>query len=127
MQILASANDDSICKLAMASAMVTSLLSGNISQAAKTTVVGRAQAMVGEALGGLGQLQAETGLAEKRVSDASDRMKTQVDLFERHILDLEGVDPAEAATRVADLTQHIETSFALTARLQQMSLLNYLT
>ena len=52
---------------------------------------------------------------------------TQVDLFERHILDLEGVDPAEAATRVADLTQHIETSFALTARLQQLSLLNYLT
>jgi flagellar hook-associated protein 3 FlgL len=126
-QTSASANDDSIRKLAMASAMVTSLLSGNISQAAKTTVVGRAQAMVGEALGGLGQLQAETGLAEKRVSDASDRMKTQVDLFERHILDLEGVDPAEAATRVADLTQHIETSFALTARLQQMSLLNYLT
>ncbi|RWP73768.1 MAG: hypothetical protein EOR11_33380, partial [Mesorhizobium sp.] len=28
---------------------------------------------------------------------------------------------------VADLTQHIETSFALTARLQQLSLLNYLT
>ncbi|TIR90699.1 MAG: hypothetical protein E5Y12_06025, partial [Mesorhizobium sp.] len=25
------------------------------------------------------------------------------------------------------LTQHIETSFALTARLQQLSLLNYLT
>lgn len=126
-QTSASANDDSIRKLAMASAMVTGLLSGNLSDAAKTTVVGRAQAMVGEALGGLGQLQAETGLAEKRVSDASDRMKTQVDLFERHILDLEGVDPAEAATRVADLTQHIETSFALTARLQQMSLLNYLT
>lgn len=126
-QTSASANEDSIRKLAMASALITDLLSGNISPAAKTAVVGRAQAMVGEALGGLGQLQAETGLAEKRVSDASDRMKTQVDLFERHILDLEGVDPAEAATRVADLTQHIETSFALTARLQQMSLLNYLT
>ena len=40
---------------------------------------------------------------------------------------LKGVDPAEAATRVANLTQHIETSFALTARLQQLSLLNYLT
>ncbi|TIV17432.1 MAG: flagellar hook-associated family protein, partial [Mesorhizobium sp.] len=73
------------------------------------------------------QIRAETGIAQQRVSDASDRMKTQVDLFEKHIVDLEGVDPAEAATRVADLTQHIETSFALTARLQQLSLLNYLT
>ena len=31
-------------------------------------------------------------------------MKMQADLFERHILDMEGVDPYEAATRVADLT-----------------------
>ncbi|RVA74563.1 flagellar hook-associated family protein, partial [Mesorhizobium sp. M7A.F.Ca.CA.001.08.2.1] len=96
-------------------------------QAAKNTVVSRSTTLVGEALSGIGQLQSETGIVQKRVSDANDRMKTQVDLFERHILDLEAVDPAEAATRVADLTQHIETSFALTARLQQLSLLNYLT
>lgn len=126
-QTSVSANSDSIRKLAMASAMITGLLSGNISQAARNTVVTRSVSLVGDTLGGLAQLQSQTGLVQKRVSDASDRMKTQVDLFERHILDLEGVDPAEAATRVADLTQHIETSFALTARLQQLSLLNYLT
>ncbi|TPL59924.1 flagellar hook-associated family protein [Mesorhizobium sp. B2-4-2] len=122
-----SANSDGIKKLAMAAAMVSSLMSTNISQAAKDTTVGRSQSLVGEALSGIGQVQSETGIVQKRVSDAVDRMKTQVDLFERHILDLEAVDPAEAATRVADLTQHIETSFALTARLQQLSLLNYLT
>lgn len=126
-QTSVSANSDSIRKLAMASAMITGLLSSNISQAARNTVVTRSVSLVGDTLGGLAQLQSQTGLVQKRVSDASDRMKTQVDLFERHILDLEGVDPAEAATRVADLTQHIETSFALTARLQQLSLLNYLT
>ena len=122
-----SANSAGIQKLAMAAALVTSLMSSNISQAAKNTVVSRSTSLVGEALSGIGQIQSETGIVQKRVSDANDRMKTQVDLFERHILDLEGVDPAEAATRVADLTQHIETSFALTARLQQLSLLNYLT
>ncbi|TGQ39529.1 MULTISPECIES: flagellar hook-associated family protein [unclassified Mesorhizobium] len=126
-QTSVSANDDGIRKLAMAAAMVTGLLSSNISQAAKNSVVSRSVSLVGEALGGLAQLQSETGFIEKRVSDASDRMKTQVDLFERHIIDLEGVDPTEAATRVANLTTHIETSFALTARLQQLSLLNYLT
>ncbi|MFB9981721.1 flagellar hook-associated family protein [Mesorhizobium kowhaii] len=122
-----SANSEGIQKLAMAAAMVSSLMSSNISRAAKNTVISRSTLLVGEALSGIGQLQSETGIVQKRVSDANDRMKTQVDLFERHILDLEGVDPAEAATRVADLTQHIETSFALTARLQQLSLLNYLT
>ncbi|TPK58818.1 flagellar hook-associated family protein [Mesorhizobium sp. B2-4-19] len=122
-----SANSDGIRKLAMAAAMVSSLMSSNISRAAKDSVVTRSQTLVGEALSGIAQVQSETGIVQKRVSDASDRMKTQIDLFERHILDLEAVDPATAATRVADLTQHIETSFALTARLQQLSLLNYLT
>ncbi|WP_214471956.1 flagellar hook-associated family protein [Mesorhizobium sp. dw_380] len=122
-----SANSDGIKKLAMAAAMVTSLMSTNISQAAKDSIVSHSQILVGEALSGIAQVQSQTGIVQKRVSDASDRMKTQIDLFERHILDLEAVDPATAATRVADLTQHIETSFALTARLQQLSLLNYLT
>lgn len=122
-----SANSDGIKKLAMAAAMVSSLMSTNISQAAKDSIVSHSQTLVGEALSGIAQTQSETGIVQKRVSDASDRMKTQIDLFERHILDLEAVDPATAATKVADLTQHIETSFALTARLQQLSLLNYLT
>lgn len=126
-QTSVSANEQGIRKLAMATAMVSTLFTGNISKAAQTTIVGRAQKLVGEAIGGIVQVQSETGLAQKRVSDASDRMKTQVDLFEKHIVNLEGVDPAAAATRVADLTQHIETSFALTARLQQLSLLKYLT
>jgi flagellar hook-associated protein 3 FlgL len=122
-----SANNAGVKKLAMAAAMVTSLLSSNISQAAKGAVVNRSVALVSESLDAFGQLQSQTGIIQKRVSDASDRMKMQVDLFERHILDLEGVDPYEAATRVSDLTQHIETSFALTARIQQLSLLNFLT
>jgi flagellar hook-associated protein 3 FlgL len=121
------ANSDGIKKLAMAAAIVTSLMSTKISQAAKDTIISRTQTMVGEALSGIAQVQSQTGIVQKRVSDASDRMKTQIDLFERHILDLEAVDPAEAATRVANLTQQIENSFALTARLQQLSLLNYLT
>ncbi|WFP65181.1 MULTISPECIES: flagellar hook-associated family protein [unclassified Mesorhizobium] len=126
-QTSVSANEQGIRKLAMAAAMVSTLVTGNISEAARNTIITRAQGLVGEAIGGLVQVRSDVGLAQKRVSDASDRMKTQVDLFEKHIVDLEGVDPAEAATRVADLTQHIETSFALTARLQQLSLLNYLT
>jgi flagellar hook-associated protein 3 FlgL len=71
-------------------------------------------------------LRAETGITEKRVADASQRIKLQSDLFERQILDLEGVDPYEASTRVADLLSHIETSYALTARIQQLSFLRFL-
>ena len=126
-QTSVSANDESFRKLAMAAASIGGLLSGTMSQAARAAVVDRAVSLVGEALGGLGQTQSSVGIAQKRVSDASDRMKTQVDLFEKHIQELEGVDPYEAANRVNDLVSHIQTSLALTARLQQLSLVNYLS
>jgi flagellar hook-associated protein 3 FlgL len=122
-----SANSSGIRKLAMAASMVTDLLSGNLGADARSAVTSRALSLSGEAISDLSQVQAQTGIVEKRVSDASDRMKTQTDLFNKHLLDLEGVDPYEAATRVNDLMSHIQTSFALTARIQQLSLLNYLT
>jgi flagellar hook-associated protein 3 FlgL len=122
-----SANDIGVRKLAMAASMVTDLLSGNLGVEARNVVTTRALSLSGEAISDLSQIQAQTGIVQKRVSDASDRMKTQTDIFNKHLLDLEGVDPYEAATRVNDLMSHIQTSFALTARTQQLSLLNYLT
>ena len=64
---------------------------------------------------------------QQRVSDATDRMNTQVGLFKTHITDLIGVDSYEAANRVNDLVTHIQTSYALTARIQQLSLVNFLS
>lgn len=125
-QTSVSANNEGLRKVAMAATLAFEAFSGNLSEEARTAVAQRAQALAGEAVADLGQLQSQTGIIQNRVSDASTRINTQIDLFERHILDLEGVDPYEAANRVNDLMSHIQTSFALTARIQQLSLLNYL-
>jgi flagellar hook-associated protein 3 FlgL len=123
-----SANTDGVKKLAMAASIVADLFSSTTMGAdAKKTIAARAFSMVGEAVSNLGQVQSQTGIIENRVSTATDRLKTQVDLFDKHIQELEGVDPYEAANRVNDLMSHIQTSFALTARIQQLSLLNFLT
>jgi flagellar hook-associated protein 3 FlgL len=122
-----SANTDGVRKLAMAASIVSQLISSNMSEEARKAVVSRATSLVGESLSDLGQTMAHTGIVQQRVTDANTRMNTQIDLFNRHILDLEGVDPYEAANRVNDLVTHIQTSFALTARIQQLSLLNFLT
>ncbi|MBA3446685.1 MAG: flagellar hook-associated family protein [Pseudaminobacter sp.] len=122
-----SANNDGVRKLAMAAATISDLLASEVGAPARTALMTRAVSLVGEAISDLGNLQAQTGIVEKRVTDASQRVKLQADLFERHILDLEGVDPYEAATRVADLLSHIETSYALTARIQQLSFLRFMS
>ncbi len=122
-----SANIDGVRNPAMAATMVAYFFSGNLGDQAKQAVARHALSLAGEAGASLTETQARTGIIQQRVSDASDRMKTQIDLFNRHILDLEGVDGYEAANRVNDLVAHIQTSYALTARIQQLSLLNFLT
>lgn len=122
-----SANNDGVRKLAMAAAVVAVFFDSNLGSEARTTTASRAFSWVGEAVGELGQVQSRAGLIQNRLSAATERMNTQIDLFNRHIVDLEGVDPYEAANRVNDLLTHIQTSFALTARIQQLSLLNFLT
>ena len=67
-----------------------------------------------------------TDLAAKEVTLLVDGKKVATDLFERSIIETEGVDPYEAASRVKELLSHIETSYALTARIQQLSLLRFL-
>ena len=121
-----SANNDGVRRLMMATATIQDMFSSNLSTAGKQQLIERAVAMVGGAIGELADLQSRTGIVQKRVADASDRIEMQSDLFERHVMGMEGVDPYEASTRVADLLAHIETSYALTARIQQLSLLRFL-
>ncbi|MFE0019050.1 flagellar hook-associated family protein [Mesorhizobium sp. NPDC059054] len=121
-----SANTDGVKKLAMAATVVNELFSRNLNADAKKAVAQQAITLTGEALGSIAQTQSQAGIIEQRVTDASDRMNAQIKLFEKHVIDLEGVDEYEAANRVNDLMSHIQTSFALTARIQQLSLINFL-
>ena len=93
-----SANNDGMRKIAMAAAIVADLFDSNLSDAAQESRSSNARSRwSARRSADLGQLQSQTGIIEQRVSDASDRIKMQVDLFERHIIDTEGVDPYEAA------------------------------
>lgn len=125
-QTSVSGNDMSLRKLTMAAAVLSDLFSADVGAAARKAVVGRATALVGDAVGGLAGLQARTGLMQARVSNATERLAAQADLFDTHIQALEGVDPYEASVRVSSLMQQIETSYALTARIQQLSLAQFL-
>lgn len=122
-----SANNDAMRNLMMTAATVKDLFASNVGAGGRQAITDWAISAVGAATGQIGNLQATTGIAEKRVTDASDRLKVQVDLFETQIGNMINVDPYEAATRVNDLVTQIQTSYALTARIQQLSLLNYLS
>ncbi len=121
-----SGNSDAIRKLTMAAAAIGDLFDSKLSVAGRNALIEKMVGVAGEAISSLAALQSQTGIVEQRVDQASERMKMQADLFERMIVETEGVDPYKAASRVQDLLSHIETSYALTARIQQISLLRFL-
>jgi flagellar hook-associated protein 3 FlgL len=121
-----NANTAGVRKLAMAYAMVADLGIENLNQAAYQAVVDTATRIAGEAVQDLANEQSRLGTAQERVKNANDRMSIQIDILTNHIGLLEGVDPFEASTRVAALMTQVETAYAMTARIQNLSLLKYL-
>lgn len=121
-----SANKDGIRRITISAAIAADLFDSNLGDGALGALVARSVSSIGVAVAELSQLEAQTGIIEQRVANATDRIKVQIDLFQRHIIDTEGIDPYQASTRVTDLLSQIEKSYAITARLQQLSLMKFL-
>ncbi|MBE0691767.1 MAG: flagellar hook-associated family protein [Aquamicrobium sp.] len=126
-QTSVSANIVGFRKLAMAAATVVATFSDTMSKEGRDAVLDRAFKLVGEVIPELANQQGYTGIAEQRLTSANDRMSMQIDLFTKSIQDLEGIDELNAASRVTGLKTQLEISYQLTASMQQLSLLKYLS
>ncbi len=121
-----SANDPNFRALAEAYTMVSDLGTASLSKTTFQVVVDKAISLVSGAANGLALLGGNVGSIQQQVSTASDKLKTQRDLLNNQIVDMEKVDPAEASVRVNALQTQIQTALSLTAQMQKISLVNYL-
>jgi flagellar hook-associated protein 3 FlgL len=121
-----SANQPGFRKLAEAYTMLTDLGNAGLSQATFQTVVDKAISLVSGAIYDLAVLGGSVGAIQQRVSSATSKLEIQHDILNRQVVAMEEVDPSEASVRVNALQNQIETALALTARLQKISLINYL-
>jgi flagellar hook-associated protein 3 FlgL len=122
----AVAGDPAMRKIAMVYTMVSDLGLPQLSSGAYTVLVDKAIGTLGSAIQGVTTTQAGLGYSEQAVADAKQRLSIQKDVIDIHIGELEGVDPYQASTRISELLTQIETAYALTGRIQQLSLLHYL-
>jgi len=122
----ANANEAAIRKLASAYTMIADFGIEELGSDAYLSVVDKAIELVGQSIGDITQIQAGLGTSEERITSANTRMDLQIKLMKEHITKLEGVDPYEATSNVNALLTQIETAYSLTARLQNLSLVNFL-
>ncbi|VAV89103.1 hypothetical protein MNBD_ALPHA08-1576 [hydrothermal vent metagenome] len=121
-----SANESAIRKLAMAYTMVADLGIGSLNDSTRERMMEKAADLTGSVIGELNVLRGKVGVTQQRIEVATDKLAIQKNAFERLVGDQENVDPYEVATRISVLSNQLEASYTLTARLQQLSLVKFI-
>lgn len=120
-----SINEDGFKQLAYATVIGIELLNLPISSDTRAIVSDKAIEFMGKAIYGVDSQRGLLGLSENRVAMANEVLQAQVNIVKLNLDDLEGVDVYEASTRITALTNQMEISYNLTARISELSLVNY--
>lgn len=121
-----SANASPFSALAQAYTMMAEFAGGNLGTAATQAVVQTAAKLISSATAGLTNLGAGVGIAQSSITDANDRMATQISLLSGRVNAMPAVDAYALSTQVSGLQTQIQASFELTSQLQQLSLVNFI-
>lgn len=113
-------------KLIAASVLMVEFADSQLSNQAIDGMATGALNLSSNAISGLADEQGKIGLVQERVTRADERMSLQSDVLANQLNDLTGVDPYEAATRLQSLSISLEASYAATARIQSLSIMNYI-
>ncbi|RFC63006.1 flagellar hook-associated family protein [Fulvimarina endophytica] len=122
----ASANDDGFRNMMKSYAMLANLSGESLSDEARQVLTSRSVETLSTGLSQVTDLRSEIGIGQERISRANDGLKAQTFILKVAIGKEEEVDSYEAAIRVTNLTNNLEASYALTARISRLSILNYL-
>jgi flagellar hook-associated protein 3 FlgL len=121
-----NANQPAFQELAQAYTMLNEFTGTSINSSAMQSVVNSASSLINQAMTSLTSTEATLGSAQTRVTDANDSMSAQMNILQTQINNLDSVNAYQTATQVNSLSTQIQTAYALTAQLQQLSLVKYL-
>jgi flagellar hook-associated protein 3 FlgL len=121
-----SANQPGIRAMAQALAAFAHFSGSALNDATFTALGDRAVATMGRARDAITAQQASVGLAQERVAQANQRLGDLELVTSRALISMTEADPTETAARINTLLTGIEASYAMTARLQRLSLVNVL-
>jgi flagellar hook-associated protein 3 FlgL len=125
-EIPVSANTTGVRDLVAAFVAVIDSGAAGLDAGAFQHLVDTAGSLARGASANLVRAQAMVGVHQERITVADDRMSTQRALLENDSARAQGVDALEASSRLTRLIGQLDVSFAVTSRLQQLSILNYL-
>ena len=121
-----SANSPGFQKLTEAYAILSEFGGGSLNQSAQQAVASTATSLLSQGLNAITATEANVGAAQQRITDANASISSQLTILQTQIGSMDNVNQYAAATAVNSLNTQIQTSYELTARLQQLNLAQYL-
>ncbi|WP_339761230.1 flagellin [uncultured Sulfitobacter sp.] len=123
----AQANNPAMRDLLRGLAMLSAVDVNQISDPdAREAWASEARDAIASGLSGLTELETNTGLKRTRLADTIAAQEGRGGFLDSERLLLEGTDQYDAATRLTQLQTQLESSYAVTARLSNMSFLNFM-
>lgn len=119
-------NSDGMRQVALAMVISTELLSKNLATDVRQVASKAAINAAGQGIAGIDLQRGHLGLSQARVKEADANLDAQRTIMETHLSDLVSVDPYEASTRVKNMETLLQAAYSLTAKLHQLSLVNFL-
>lgn len=121
-----SVNSKGMRYFALAAVVAKELLALDLSDDSRAMVTNKAIEYTGIATTGINSTRTMLGLSENRIEKANESLQVQIDIIDTTLTSKIEVDAYEASTRVNNLLSLVEASYTLTAKIQALSLVNYL-
>ena len=122
----ADANDKSFRGIAMAYTMLSAFGTSALSRDARIALTNRATSLLKDGSDGIVKQRADIGIKLKRIESADAELLRQQDIMADTVSKLENVDITEAGVRVNALKTQLEAAYAVTGKIQNLSILDYL-
>ena len=121
-----TANAQAFRTVTASAVLISEFASANLSDETRDMLAEKSVTNISKGIAETGQQQASLGVVEGRVSDANSRMEFQRNILQQELSSLTDVDPYETAVKLNQLLTSLESSYAATARIQSLSLLNFI-
>jgi flagellar hook-associated protein 3 FlgL len=120
-----SANAQAFRQLAMLYTLGSDIGLGSLSSATQDVVYNKMRSLAGQATLGVTAIQADLGTVEARLTTLGNAHEARKTILTGGFNSLEGVDAAEAKTRLDGLTTQLQIAYSLTSQMKKLSLMDY--
>ncbi|TXN71830.1 flagellar hook-associated family protein [Methylobacterium sp. WL18] len=121
----ANANAQAFRQLAMLYSIGSDIGLGSLSSATQEVVYDKLRSISGQATLAATSIQADLGTIEARLVTLGNQHEARKTILTGGVTALEGVDAAEAKTRLDGLTTQLQISYSLTSQIKKLNLIDY--